>query len=289
MISMFQEPNFLWVFAGSALLAISASRVGVFVFLQNKSLSGDVISHSLLPGMVIGYLLSGEKNFWLLFMGGFITGYFAQILTEKIIKISFLKADVAMAVVLTMFYGLGVVLLTVAEKLPYGNQAGLSAFLLGKAAALTNLDVGMYAVLTALILAFVKWSEKALITVSFDSTYAKAIGLPVGRINTLLTSLLTGAVVMGVQAVGVVLISALIILPALGSRLISASIRQMTSYAMAISLLMSAGGTVISYIYPKMPTGPIIVVVGGMLLIVLYLFRKKRMRSMNNRLSSIRS
>lgn len=272
---MILEPNFIWVFTGSTLLAIAASRVGVFIFLQKKSLSGDVISHALLPGLVIGYLLSGEKNFWILFTGGFLTGYLAQVLTEKIVTKSFLKADAAMAVVLTMFYGFGVVLLTVAEKTPYGNQAGLNTFLLGKAAALTRSDVWIYALLTVLILVIVRWSQKALITVSFDTTYAHAIGLPVGKINTLLTSLLTGAVVMGVQAVGVVLISALIILPSLGSRLISANIYRMSGYALTISLLMAAGGTVISYAYPKIPTGPIIVVVGGIMLIALYFFKRK--------------
>lgn len=266
------EPNFLWVAAGSIFLSLASSAVATHYFLQKKSLSGDVISHALLPGVVMAFLLTGHKGFVVLFIGSFISGLVSVMVMEWVQRITFLKPDVSMAVVLTTFYGFGVVLLTYANKLPLGNQAGLDTFLFGRAAALTPSDVKAYALLALIILALLKLFERALIVVSFDRLFSEASGLNVKAIQHTLVALVISAVVLGVKAVGVVLMSAFIILPPFIARMLTARFSHMKLVAAVAGVLMAFIGSTVSYYYSNMPTGPVMVLAGGgMLILVLVL------------------
>lgn len=284
------EPNFLWVTIGCMLLAIASSRVGLYYFLQKKSLSGDVISHALLPGVVAGYLLAGEKNLLFLFMGAFITGFLSVLVMEWVQRATFLKSDVSMAVVLSTFYGIGVVLLTYTNRLPLGNQAGLDTFLFGKAASLTPADVKAYAVLAVLMLLVVWLLDRSLFILSFDAEYAASVGMKVRIIQNILTILIISAVVLGVQAVGVVLMSAFLILPPMAGRLLSTELRLVKLYSLVIAVIMAISGSVISYSYSKMPTGPVMVVAGGSVVIAILLMKyiNRRIAVAQNRRAIIR-
>lgn len=267
------EPNFLWVTAGSVFLSLASSAVGTHYFLQKKSLSGDVISHALLPGVVLAYLLIGQKSFSVLFLGSFLSGLLSVVMMQWVQRITFIKPDVSMAVVLTSFYGFGIVLLTYANRLPLGNQAGLDTFLFGKAAALTPSDVRAYSVLAFSILLILNIFERSLIIVSFDPVFAKASGLPIKTLHYILVALIISSVVLGVKAVGVVLMSAFIILPPFIARLLTDAFNQMKLIASLSGVLMALIGSSASYYYSKVPTGPVMVVAGGGILILILLIK----------------
>lgn len=270
---MMLEPNFLWVMGGCVLLSLASARVGLYYFLQKKSLSGDVISHALLPGVVIGYLIAAEKNLFFLLSGAFVFGLLSVLLMDRIQHLTFIKPDVSMAVVLSSFYGLGIVLLSFTNRLPLGNQAGLDTFLFGKAASLTTNDVISYAVLAIVILVLIHIFEQPFMIMSFDSSFAESIGLNVQFYRNLLTILIISAVVLGVQAVGVVLMSAFVILPSLIGRLLSYNIRIVRMISLASGVFMAVSGAFISYYQAKMPTGPVMVLAGGSLVIVIMILK----------------
>ncbi|MFN3951573.1 MAG: iron chelate uptake ABC transporter family permease subunit [Thermaurantimonas sp.] len=267
------EPNFLWVIAGCVLLSLASARVGLYYFLQKKSLSGDVISHALLPGVVFGYLLAGEKSVLALLAGAFVSGLISVLVMEQIQHSTFIKSDASMAIVLSTFYGLGIVLLTYTYRLPFGNQAGLDTFLFGKAASLTLDDVTVYTFLAIAILVLVQVFERPFLIMSFDPSFADSIGLKVHLLRQLLTFLIISAVVLGVQAVGVVLMSAFIILPSMIGRLLSPDIRAIRILSLAAGVIMAICGSFISYHQAKMPTGPVMVLAGGSMVLLILVWR----------------
>lgn len=254
-------------------MSLASARVGLYYFLQKKSLSGDVISHALLPGVVTGYLLAGEKNIYALLIGAFVSGLISVAVMERIQNITFIKSDASMAIVLSSFYGLGIVLLTYTYRLPFGNQAGLDSFLFGKAASLTLDDVTVYALLATAILILVQTFERAFLIMSFDVAYAHSIGLKVRMLRLLLTTLIISAVVLGVQAVGVVLMSAFIILPSFIGRLLSPDIKSIRLISLTAGILMAISGSLISYYQARMPTGPVMVLAGGSLVFMTLMWK----------------
>ncbi|GCD76595.1 manganese transport system membrane protein MntC [Thermaurantimonas aggregans] len=272
------EPNFLWVTAGSIFLSLASSAVGTHYFLQKKSLSGDVISHALLPGVVLAFLLFGQKSFTVLFVGSFLSGLLSVVVMQWVLSVTFIKPDVSMAVVLTAFYGFGIVLLTYANKLPLGNQAGLDTFLFGRAAALTPGDVQAYAILALIILGILRIIERPLITISFDSLFAEAAGMNVHAIHNIIVALIISAVVLGVKAVGVVLMSAFIILPPFIARLLVDNYNRMKLIAALSGVFMALVGSTVSYYYSNMPTGPVMVIVGGGILILIIVIKNLRLK-----------
>src|SRR5690606_20218850 len=136
----FSDPNVRYVVIGSMLLAASSAIVGVFIVLKKKALIGDAISHSVLPGICAAFLFSGSKNIPLLIVGAFISGWLAIIIIDYITRNSKIKKDAAISIILTVFFGLGIVLLTYIQHNGYSAQSGLESFIFGNAAALIGTD-----------------------------------------------------------------------------------------------------------------------------------------------------
>ncbi len=257
----FTDPNVRIVTLGTMLLAASSAIVGCFTFLRKRALVGDAIAHAVLPGVCLAFIVGDTKNPLLLLAGAFITGWLSLIAIDLITSRSKIKEDAAIGIVLSVFFGVGILLLTSIQHSGDASQSGLDSFLFGKAAAIGQSDLYAFGSVALLLLICVILFFKEFTLLCFDEQYAKVIGFPVRLLELLLTTLTVLAVVIGIQAVGVVLMAALLITPAATARYWTASIVKMILLAAAFGALSGFGGAFISFAAPAMPTGPWIVMV----------------------------
>ncbi len=272
----FQDPNVRLVVLGMLFISLSSSLVGSFAFLQKKSLVGDAVAHSLLPGIAIAFMLSGSKNPWVLILGALISGWISILIMDYLTKRSKIKTDTSTALVLSVMFGLGILLLTHIQHSDFGNQSGLDKFLFGKAASLTLIDIQAFGLVTLIIVALVGVFYREFKLLSFNYEFAQAIGMPVKALSFLMNTLLVLAITTGIQAVGVVLMAALLIAPAAAAKIWTYSLSKMILIAMGFALFSSLIGSFISYTYVNMPTGPWIVVILTFFTVMSLLFAPKR-------------
>ena len=264
------------VLAGAALLGVVGGVLGCFALLRRQSLLGDALAHAALPGVCLGYLVAGAKSPLPLFAGALAAGLVGALFILATVRWSRVKEDSAIGIVLSVFFGLGIVLLTYIQKLPAGNQSGLDKYLFGQAATLGTDDVRLAAWLSAAVLAAVALGYKELKLLSFDREFAASLGLPVRTAEVALTMLLVVAVVIGLRTVGVVLIVATLITPAAAARQWTDRLGWMVVLAAAIGAASGALGALASASVARLPTGPAIVLVASAVLVVSLLFAPRR-------------
>ncbi len=272
----FSNPNIRYVVFGSMLLAVSSAIVGCFTFLKKKALVGDVVSHAVLPGICLSFIISGTKDPFLLIIGAFITGWLSIVVMDYIIQNSKIKEDTATGLSLSVFFGIGILLLTYIQHSGNAAQSGLDSFLFGKAAALVGKDLLAFSLVAILILVVVFFFYKEFKLISFDPAFAQSLGIPVKRIELILSSITVMAVVTGIQAVGVVLMAAMLITPAAAARFWTDKLSIMILSAACIGALSGLAGAFISYAAPAMPTGPWIVMVVSLIALFSFFFAPKR-------------
>lgn len=264
------------VAAGSAILGITSGVLGSFAVLRKQSLLGDAISHAALPGVALAFLITGSKSPIVLVTGAAIAGWLGTLAMRSIVKRSRIKQDAALGLVLSVFFGIGLVLLTYIQRLPDASKAGLNTFLFGQAAAMLGRDVATMGVLGALAILLVVafWKEFKLL--SFDPAFAASMGFPVRAIEVLLTTLLVIAIAIGLQAVGVVLMSALVVAPAAAARQWTSHLAGMVLLAALFGAVSGVTGALVSSNVEHLPTGPAIVVVTSVIVAVSLAFAPGR-------------
>lgn len=268
----FQYANIKYVVFGTMLLSISSATVGCFTFIRKKSLVGDVVSHAVLPGICMSYMVSGTKNPFLLIIGAFFSGWIAILTMDIIIKQTKIKEDAATGLSLSVFFGVGILLLSIIQHSGNASQSGLDTFLFGKAAALVAQDLMAFASISVVVLLVVCFLYKEFMLLSFDAEFAKVTGLPVNRLELVLSSLTVLAVVTGIQAVGVVLMAAMLITPAAAARFWTNKLHKMILLAAAFGAFSGLAGAFVSYAAPAMPTGPWMVVILSIIAIASFFF-----------------
>ncbi|MBI1192209.1 MAG: iron chelate uptake ABC transporter family permease subunit [Bacteroidetes bacterium] len=255
------EPNIRYVVFGTIMVGIAAAVIGNFTFLRKRALVGDAIAHAVLPGICLAFMLQGSRSLWVLLPGAFVSGWLALLSIDWINRNSRLKPDAAIGLVLSVFFGTGVLLLTYIQQSGDGSQSGLKHFLFGQAAAILPGDLWVFGLTGLLLCGLVALFFKEFTLLSFDPDFAQAAGLPVRRLELLLSTLTVLAVVTGIQTVGVVLMAALLITPAAAARFWTDRLGAMVLLGAAFAALASVLGSFVSYQQPNMPTGPWIIVV----------------------------
>lgn len=255
------DPVFLKVLVGTTLLAASSSVVGAFSYLKGQSLVGDAIAHALLPGVVLAFILGGIRNSSFLILGALISGLLAHYGIGYIENKTKLKSDTAVSLVLSTFFGFGIMLMSYIQRTGQGQQAGLERFLLGKAAAITMQDIYIFSALALVLIIGVGLFFKGFQLMTFNEDFAHAIGLPMPLIRFTFTVLTVLAITIGIQTVGVVLMAALLITPSAAARVWTNSLPAMLALAASFAGVAAVMGTYISSVLPKMPTGPWVVLV----------------------------
>ena len=261
---------------GAAVLGLVSGALGTFAVLRRQSLLGDAISHAALPGIVLAFMLTGAKTPLVLILGAAAAGWIGTLLFMGIVAHTRVPADSALGIILSVFFGVGLVLLTYVQQQPDAAQAGLDRFLFGQAATLLESDVVVLATLGALALAavFVFWKEFKLL--SFDREFGASLGFPMGRIDMLLTSFLVLAIVIGLQTVGVVLMSAMVVAPAAAARQWTDSLRVMVMLAAGLGAGAGVIGAVASATARNIPTGPSVVLAATGVFIISLLLAPRR-------------
>jgi manganese/zinc/iron transport system permease protein len=244
---------------GTAVLGLVSGTLGAFAFLRRQSLIGDAISHAALPGVVLAFMLTGIKGPAVLMAGAALAGIAGVLLVIAITRNTRIKQDAALGIILSVFFGFGLMLLTFLQRDPDARQAGLNQFLFGQAATLLAGDVLAMTLFggAALVLLVLFWKEFKLL--SFDRDFGASLGFPMPALEILITLLLVVAIVIGLQAVGVVLMSAMIVAPAAAARQWTDRLGWMVVLSGLFGAVAGVTGTAISGLASGLSTGPVIV------------------------------
>jgi manganese/zinc/iron transport system permease protein len=265
--------NATLVTVGAALLGMAAGVGGTFLFLRKRALVSDAISHATLPGIGLAFmvmvLLGGEgRNLIGLLLGATLSAGVGLLFVNWLSTRTRLAEDAAIGAVLSVFFGFGVVLLTVIQSMNAGRQAGLEGFLLGSTAGMLRADAGTIAFSAALTLALVLLLRRPLTLASFDPEFAAATGQDVARTDLAMMGLVLAVTVVGLKIVGLILIVALLIIPPVTARFWTERTDLVVLISGVLGGLAAYVGASVSAALPDMPTGPIIVLVGFALFVV---------------------
>lgn len=275
MFNLFPDYPTQIVSLGAGALGIVSGALGCFAVLRKQSLLGDAVSHAALPGIALAFLLTRSKTPLVLICGAAIAGWLAVLLVTSVVRTTRVKEDSALGLVMASFFGFGLVLLTFIQKLPDARQAGLKNFLFGQASVLMLEDVMSTAVLggASLLVLVLFWKEFKLLT--FDREFAATLGMRVRAFDMLLTTLLVVAIVIGLQMVGVVLMSAMIVAPAAAARQWTDRLGVMVMLAALFGATAGVSGAVISS-KANLPAGPTMVLSISAIVLASLLFAPNR-------------
>ena len=271
-----RDPAVRLAVLGSLLLGLSCGLLGSFLVVRRLALVGDMLSHAVLPGVILGFLWHMTKDTKAILIGAVTVGLLSTVVMSTIRETTRLKEDSALAMVLAGFYGLGVFLYSILQNHPSGDKSGLDKFMFGQAAALSTADVQVIAVITALALVLILVFYPHFLAMSFDSAFASTLGIPTRAMHYLTMLLLSFTVVAALQAVGVVLVSALLIIPAATAYLLSDRMHSLLIYAALFGVLASLSGAFLSFLSNGLPTGPFMVLSAGALFVMVLVFAPRR-------------
>lgn len=251
--------NTFIVLCGTALLGLAAGLIGTFAVLRRRALIGDAVSHAALPGLCLAFLITGQRSFPALLAGAICSGLLGVQTISWLTRNTRLKNDAALGVVLSVFFGAGIVLSRTIQDDPRGSQAGLDSFLFGKPAGMVSQDlIGVFFVALDVVL-LVLLFYKEFKVLSFDAQFAAVQGFAVGWIDSLMLGLMVVATVIGLPAVGVVLMAALLILPAVAARFWTERLGVQLFLAGGLGMAACAFGAWMSSRQADLPAGPVIV------------------------------
>lgn len=264
-IALFSDYTFCVVALGSTILGMMSGVLGCFAVLRKESLLGDCIAHCALPGVVLAFLWTGEKDLEILLLGGAASGLLGCLLILLLTRNSPIKFDSALAMVLSTFFGGAMVLLTIAQKTENANQAGLTRFIYGQAASMLRMDVLLISAVAVveLLLLLLFWKQCKMLC--FDPDFAHTLGYPVKKIQFFFSCLLVVTILIGLQTVGAILMSAMLVSPAVAARRWVTSLGGMVVLAGIFGGISGFFGTMLSSLATSLPTGAVIVCISSVL------------------------
>ncbi|KJD36408.1 zinc transport system membrane protein TroC [Tamlana sedimentorum] len=273
---LFTDYTLRTITLGTAILGAVTGMLGSFAVLRKQSLLGDAISHAALPGIAIAFLLTGTKDSNILLIGALVSGLIGTFWIRGIVKKTHLKSDTALGLILSLFFGFGMLLLTFIQKQPNANQAGLDKYLFGQAATLVESDVWLMALISGICLLVLLFFWKEFKILLFDADYTKTLGFNTKFIDVLITSFIVLAIVLGLQTVGVVLMSAMLLAPAAAARQWTNKLSTMVFLAALFGAFSGVFGTAISATQNNLSTGPVIVIIAGIFVLFSFVFSPSR-------------
>jgi len=273
--------NAALVAIGAGLLGFAAGASGTFPFLRKRALISDAVAHATLPGVALAFVamvaIGGDgRSLPGLIAGSAATAWIGLLVIEWIARRTRLSEDAAIGAVLGVFFGTGIVLLTVIQTMSAGRQAGLESFLLGSTAGMLFQDAIVIAIGGSLAVLTTWLMRRPMTLVAFDSAYAAALGYDVRRIDLMMMALVMAVTVIGLKLVGLILIVALLIIPPVAARFWTDRSSRMIWTAGGIGGVSGYLGAVLSASAPALPTGPIIVLVAASIFLLSLLFAPDR-------------
>lgn len=274
--NIFSNYTFIMVFIGTTLLGLLCGGLGAFLVIRRESLMGDGLAHSALPGIVVAFWLIGSKHSMILIIGALISVVIAVALLFLLVKIIKLPFDGSLAAVLSTFFGLGIMCLSMIQKAGNSNQSGIKQFVFGQAATMMANDVYLIIGLTVAVACIVSVCWKELFVLVFDEQYGNSIGISMNRWKIILYFMVTLVVLLSLQVVGVILTSAMLIAPCLTARQWCDTWKGTVISSSCIGGLAAFCGTYVSILFTSVPTGPSIAVFSCTLGLLSILIAPKR-------------
>ena len=276
-----QDHNTRVVLAGAFLFGAAAGLAGTFLLLRKRSLLGDTLGHATLPGITLAFLMSGTfgispRSFLWLALGATISGVAGMGAVLLIRKMSRLKDDAALAIVLSVFFGAGVAMLSAIQQLPGGQAAGLERLIYGNPASMTSGDAWFVLLASLLVAGVCGCLFKEFTLLCFDESYARTTGWPVRPLDALLMGLVVLVTIVGLQTVGILLVVALLVIPPAAARFWSDDLPVLAAVAAGGGALSSVAGVMASALLPGLPTGALIVLSSSLFFATSLLVGKKR-------------
>lgn len=284
--------SIVWkVMLGASLLGAAAGFVGTFAVLRRRALLGDMLSHAALPGIAIAFMLWQTRDLVSLSIGALVAGLLGVAVVAAIRRWTRTSDDAALGIVLSTFFGTGVVLLTVLQDDPNGNKAGLDSFLFGEVASLRSRDVTLILTTAAVLLTLVTLLYKELKLLSFDTGFAAAQGWPTFWLDLVVMAAVALVTVIGLPICGVVLMAAMLIAPAAAARFWTNRLGAMLAIAALLGALAGVIGCLVAAptlldqlglrwlaldLQQNLPPGPLIVLAGAVLLVGSMMFAPQR-------------
>jgi len=264
------------VIIGAILLGIASGVLGCFAVLRQQSLLGDTLAHAALPGVCIGFLIAGTRDLGWIMAGALASSVVAALFVLVLTRRTRIKTDAALGSTLGITFAAGVVLLTYIQGQSNASQGGLDTFLFGQAAATLRSDLWLMGgvTLTAVALVLGCWKQFKLVT--FDPQFAGSIGLPVALLEGVLTAMIALAVVVGLQMVGVVLMTSMVIAPAVAARQWVKRLEHMVVLAVAVGIFSGLAGALVSASARHLATGPLVVLAATAVVVISILFARGR-------------
>ncbi len=269
------------VVLGAALLGAAAGLVGTFALLRKRALMGDALAHSALPGLAAAFLVGSAlgvqgKSLPLLLTGATISGIFGVLTVQFIVRHTRLPEEAAIGAVLSVFFGIGIVGLSIIQSLSLGGEGGLHHFIYGQTAAMRSVDAQTAFALTIAVIALALLLLKEFRLVCFDAEFALVSGWPVSVIDLLMMGMVVLVTVVGLQAVGLLLIVALLVIPPTSARFWTDRLGLMCGLSALIGALSGYVGAALSALLPRLPAGAVIVLCAGALFIASFLLAPQR-------------
>lgn len=268
--------NAQWVLISTLMLGLASGMIGCLAYWKRQSLMSDALAHAALPGVVIGFAILGFKSLPVMLLGAAVSALAGAVAVNAIRSHSRVKEDTAMGIILSVFFGLGIMLLTIVSRMPGGGQSGLNSFIFGQAAAMVRQDMLTMTAAAVIVLLIVLISFKEWKLYLFDPQFAKGLGLSSRWMDAAYLTLLVVIIVIGIQAVGVILMAALLIIPSVSARYWTNAFGRM----LALSALFGGGsgmlGTLISAGGNGWPTGPFIVIAAASIFLVSLVFGARK-------------
>jgi|GEM_PF-2286768 len=264
------------VLGGVAVLGANAGMVGTFAVLRGRSLMGDALAHAALPGVCLGFWVAGGRAVGPMLLGALLTGCLGLLVLAFLKRWTRLPDDAGLGVVLSVFFGVGVVMSRLIQNNAAGGaKAGLESYILGKTAGILMSDLLVIAVVALISALLVGLMFKEFLMVAFDEGFARAVGLPTTTLDLAMTSLTALTVIVGLPAVGVVMMAALLIIPAASARLWSDRLEIVLLVAASLGAVASASGALTSAAL-NLPAGPTVVLSGAGLFLLSLLLAPRR-------------
>lgn len=256
------------VVIGASLLGAAAGLVGSFLLLRRRALLADTLSHATLPGVAGAFIITTHlgattKSLFALLVGAAVASMIAGAAVTLLARFTRLKQDAILAIVLSVFFGFGEVLRSIVQKLPGGSAAGLEGFIFGKTATMTRDDATLIAVSSMLIVLVCLALFKELRLLCFDADFARGQGWPVAALDLMLMTLVILVTVVGLQAVGLILIIALLVIPPTAARFWTDQLRTMILLSTFFGALSAWLGASLSGVFSSLPSGATIVLVSS--------------------------
>lgn len=271
----FKYEFLVYTVSGSMLVGLLCGLLGTFMVLRRLSMMGDALGHAALPGVGIAFLIVQAKLLAPIVAGAAFTALLAALTVGYITRNSRTRPDAALGLVLAGFFGVGIVLLSYIQTSPNAAKSGLQDFLFGNAAAIRPAEVGLLAGLLLFSVVAIGVLYRPLMAVTFDGTQATTMGIPARALHYGLMALVALSIVASIQAVGVVLVAAMIITPASTAYLLTDRFHWMLILSGAVGAISGLLGALLSYLFAGFSSGPSMVLVGSLAFALAFVFGRR--------------